>query len=135
MSQAPANRPVLLCVDDEPSILKSLERCFLGEGYTVLKAESGQQGLAILQERGGKVDLMIVDQRMPQMSGDAFLKLAREKYGHLKALMLSGYADFDSMVKAFNEGEIDRFIAKPWNNQELVDMVRETLQPPGQPQG
>jgi DNA-binding NtrC family response regulator len=121
------SKPLVLCIDDEPSILKSIERCFAGEGYVVLKAESGLEGLSMLEERGGKVDLIIVDQRMPQMSGEAFLKIARQKYGHLTVIMLSGYADFESLVSAVKKGEISRFIAKPWSNQELVETVRSVL--------
>ena len=127
MGDAVSGKQVILCIDDEQSILKSLERCFLSAGYLVLKAESGAEALKILEQNAGKVDLIIVDQRMPQMTGDAFLKAAREKYGRFTAIMLSGYADFESLVSAVNDGEIARFVSKPWNNQELLETVKTIL--------
>lgn len=120
-------RSVILCVDDEVCILKSLERSLLLEKYEVLTAKSGMEALQILEVREGQIDLIIVDQRMPEMTGDEFLKLARHRFGPITSIMLSGYADLGSLMRAINEGEIYRFIAKPWDNNELLSVIRSAL--------
>ena len=120
---------VILCVDDEPGILKSLDRCLTLDNYEVIQAPGGDEALRILEERSGQVSLIIVDQRMPTMMGDEFLKKVRVKYGPIKAIMLSGYADFAGLVSAVNEGQIFHLIQKPWDNKELLKIVRTTIFP------
>lgn len=117
---------VILCVDDEPSILKSLERVLKLEGYKILTAMSGQDALKMLEKT--HVDLIIADQRMPIMNGSEFLKIVREKYPNIIRIMLSGYSDFDSLLKAINEGEIFRFISKPWDSDELKEIIHLALE-------
>ena len=119
--------PVILCVDDETNILKSLERCFLSENMEVLLASSGKEALVILEERGQDIDLMIIDQKMPEMTGDELLKNVRARFQGLPVIMLSGYADFESLVRVISSGNLAYFIAKPWNNQELIDIVNTAL--------
>lgn len=121
------DNPVILCVDDEASILSSLERCFGSTGCTILKALSGEEALAQLEQMGGKVDLLVVDQKMPGMMGDAFLKIVHEKYGELTTIMLSGYADIEELHRVVNVGHFVRFLSKPWNNQELLAVARGVL--------
>lgn len=117
----------ILCVDDEAGILRSLERCLLLAGYEVLKAASGVVALEILDERRGHVDLIIVDQRMPQMGGDEVLRVVKERYGVIRSIMLSGHADVDSLMRAVNAGEIYSFVAKPWDNEELLGVIRSAV--------
>ena len=117
--------PTLLLVDDEPSILSSLRRLFRPHGYRVLTAEGGQIALDLLQ--GETVDLVISDMRMPGMDGAQFLERVRRMQPHSARILLTGYADIASTIAAINEGEIDRYIAKPWDDNDILLVVREAL--------
>jgi DNA-binding NtrC family response regulator len=127
------SKSVILCVDDEMGILKSLERCLVMGGYEVVLACGGEEGLRALEAREGRVDMIIVDHRMPNMAGEEFLARAKEQYGPLKAIMLSGYADFETLVKAVNEGLIFYFLPKPWDNRDLLKVVGAAVVPQEQP--
>ncbi len=120
-----AHQATLLFVDDEPSILSALRRLFRPHGYRILIAEGGAAGLDILEQEN--VDLVISDMRMPEMDGATFLKQVRARWPHSMRILLTGYADMASTVAAINEGEIYRYIAKPWNDEEIVTTVREAL--------
>jgi len=130
---APADAPpaapaqaVLLLVDDEPSILSALRRLFRPLGHKVLLAESGAAALAILAQE--PVDLVLSDMRMPGMDGAQLLQAVRERWPEVARLLLTGYADIGSTIAAINQGEIQRYIAKPWDDQELLLAVREGLE-------
>lgn len=123
-AQAPAT--TLLLVDDEPGILSSLKRLFRPHGYRILTAESGAQGLALLEQE--TVDLIISDMRMPEMDGARFLEQARLRWPDSIRILLTGYADIESTVAAINRGEVYRYINKPWDDNEIVLIVREALE-------
>jgi len=125
MSEA-SDAPTLLLVDDEPSILSALRRLFRPQGYRILTAEGGTAGLAILEQQ--HVDLIISDMRMPEMDGATFLKQVRQRWPQAVRILLTGYADISSTVAAINEGEIYRYIAKPWDDSEMQTVVREALE-------
>ena len=116
----------LLFVDDEPSILSSLQRLFRPKGYKILTAESGEAGLAILDAQ--PVDLVISDMRMPRMDGAQFLEKVREKAPETMRLLLTGYADVTSTINAINKGEIYRHVSKPWDDNEIVLIVKKALE-------
>lgn len=116
----------LLFVDDEPSILSALRRLFRPHGYRILIAESGAEGLEVLEKE--TVDLVISDMRMPEMDGATFLKHVRNSWPQTMRILLTGYADITSTVAAINEGEIYRYISKPWDDNEIVLVVREALE-------
>lgn len=116
----------LLFVDDEPSILSALRRLFRPHGYRILVAEGGAAGLALLEQE--PIDLIISDMRMPEMDGATFLREVRKRWPHTVRLLLTGYADVSSTVAAINEGEIYRYIAKPWDDAEIVNTVKEALE-------
>ena len=116
----------LLFVDDEPSILSALRRLFRPHGYRIMMAESGAAGLEILEREA--VDLVISDMRMPEMDGATFLKHVRQRWPEVMRILLTGYADITSTVAAINEGEIYRYISKPWDDNEIVLVVREALE-------
>ncbi len=122
-------KSVILCVDDEPGVLHSLDRCLSLENFEVLQALDGPAGLEILAQRGGKVDLMIVDQRMPGMLGDEFLAQAQARFGSVKAIMLSGMMDARGFSRAVNDGGLLYFMEKPWDRDELVNIVKSILFP------
>ncbi len=121
-----ATPATLLFVDDEPSILSSLRRLFRPHGYRILVAESGQAGLDTLATES--VDLVISDMRMPEMDGAHFLKEVRTRWPGIVRILLTGYADISSTIAAINEGEIYRYISKPWDDAEIVLIVREALE-------
>ena len=125
--QVLSNEPArLLLVDDEPSILSSLRRLLRPTGYLVLTAESGAAGLAMLERE--PVDLVISDMRMPEMDGAHFLEQVRQRWPDTMRLLLTGYSDINSTVDAINRGEIYRYIAKPWDDSELLLTLREALE-------
>ncbi len=117
----------ILCVDDEANILSALRRLFRPTGYRVLTAESGAEALALLEAEDGRVELVISDMRMPVMDGARFLGEVRNRWPAVVRLLLTGYADIDSTIAAINEGQIYRYIAKPWNDSEVIATVREAL--------
>jgi two-component system NtrC family sensor kinase len=118
----------ILCVDDEPNILKALRRLFMDEDdYEVLMADSGEEGLEILNQHGD-VHLVISDYRMPGMNGVEFLSQVYENWPDTLRIVLSGYADTAAVVEAINLGRIYKFIPKPWNDEDLLSTVRVALQ-------
>jgi len=116
----------LLIVDDEPGILSSLRRLLRPAGYKIYTAESGQAGLLILEQE--QVDLVISDMRMPEMNGSQFLEQVRIRWPGTTRILLTGYADVTSTIEAINRGEIFRYIAKPWDDNDLSLIVRDALE-------
>jgi putative nucleotidyltransferase with HDIG domain len=116
----------LLCVDDEPNILSALKRLFRSSGYKVLTAESGASALELLA--GEPVDLIISDMRMPGMDGAQLLKQVRERWPKTARMLLTGYADVTSTIAAINDGQIHRYITKPWNDEEILLIVRQAFE-------
>ncbi len=118
----------ILCVDDERNVLRALERIFLDEDdYEVHTASSGQEGLKILRE-GPPFQLVISDYRMPGMDGVAFLRDVCKNWPDTVRIVLSGYADMAAVVSAINEGQIYKFIPKPWNDDELKITVSNAVE-------
>lgn len=118
--------PTILCVDDEPNILSSLRRLFRTQGFQVRVAESGLAGLALMESES--IDLVISDMRMPEMDGAKFLEHVRTRWPDTVRLLLTGYADIDSIIEAINRGEIYRYITKPWDDHDIVLIVRQALE-------
>ncbi|MFA7268383.1 MAG: HD domain-containing phosphohydrolase [Sterolibacterium sp.] len=120
------HRPVLLFVDDEPGIVTALHRQFRPHGYVIHTANSGAEGLAVLGREA--VNLVVSDMRMPEMDGAQFLEQVRVRWPTVMRILLTGYADMESTIAAINRGEIWRYIAKPWNDEEIVLTVRDALE-------
>jgi response regulator RpfG family c-di-GMP phosphodiesterase len=118
--------PTILCVDDEPNILSSLRRLFRTKGFQVRVAESGKAGLALLELEA--IDLVISDMRMPEMDGAKFLEHVRARWPDTVRLLLTGYSDITSIIDAINRGEIYRYITKPWDDNDIVLIVRQALE-------
>jgi DNA-binding NtrC family response regulator len=119
----------ILIVDDEDSVRDSLTSVLEREGYTVHQASGGEEGLGILKER--QIHLVISDHNMPGMSGVDFLKLVRERSPDVVRIMLTGDPDPQTIIRSINEGEVYRFIKKPWDNTLLrvtVYFAFETIQ-------
>jgi response regulator RpfG family c-di-GMP phosphodiesterase len=116
----------LLLVDDEPSVLSALRRLFRTTGYRVLQATSGKEALLLLG--GEQVDVIISDMRMPEMDGAELLEQVRHRRPTVIRILLTGYADIQSTIAAINGGEIHRYVAKPWDDQDLLLIVRDALE-------
>jgi YesN/AraC family two-component response regulator len=119
-------RHTLLCVDDEKNIQKALKRLLRKEGYRILTASSGKEGLKIIEEND--VQIVISDQRMPEMSGTEFLAILKTKHPDALRIILSGYTCVDSITDSINKGHIYKFLLKPWNDQNLKLEIRQAFQ-------
>jgi len=114
------SKPVLLAVDDDNEVLRAVDRDLkqkYAADYRVLRAESGQVALDTLKQlklRNETVALMLVDQRMPQMTGVAFLQETLEMYPKSKRVLLTAYADTEAAIQAINGAKIDYYLTKPW---------------------
>jgi len=120
------NQQTILIVDDEENIVKSLSRNLMDDGYTILGALSGEEGLRKLKIN--EIDLVISDQRMPGMSGIEFLKKVQLDYPHILTIMLTAYGDIETAMEAINEAGVHKFILKPWNDNELRLTIRRALE-------
>ena len=116
----------VLCVDDESNILSSLRRMFSLVGYKVTTAESGAQGLEILAKQ--KIDVIVSDMRMPNMDGAQFFEAVRARWPQTVRILLTGYSDTTSAIAAVNQGEIYRYLSKPWVDDELCATVKSALE-------
>ncbi len=119
-------RPTMLVVDDELNVLKSLRRLFFDSDYKVLTAESGAEGREMFKKH--LIHLVISDFRMPDMDGVEFLTKVKEDYPDTIRMILSGYADVAAVVSAINDGHVYKFIAKPWNDQELLTTIMRAFE-------
>ncbi len=116
----------ILFVDDEINILNALGRLFHREPYVTYFAASGEEGLRILQQH--PVDLIISDMRMPEMNGVEFLAQAALHWPKTIRILLTGYADMQSIIDAVNKGRICNYCNKPWNDEELKLLIRQVLE-------
>jgi diguanylate cyclase (GGDEF)-like protein len=115
----------ILLVDDEEDIGAALARLLRRDAYTILRAKSAREGLALLSEH--EVGVVISDQRMPEMTGVEFLTQVRELYPQTIRIVLSGYADIEAVMDAINHGAIYKFFTKPWDNDVLRGEVLEAF--------
>jgi CheY-like chemotaxis protein len=116
----------LLVVDDDENIISALKRLLRRDGYRVLTATSGKQGLEILLH--DIVDVVISDQRMPEMTGVEFLRQAKTICPDTVRIVLSGYTELASVTDAINEGAIYKFLTKPWDDGLLRASIHEAFQ-------
>ena len=120
------NRHIILCVDDEPSILSSLKRDLRGEDYEVITAASGEEALDLL--RKDEFSLIISDQKMPSMTGVELLQKVRELYPDTVKILLTGHLEIETAVAAINKGEVYRYLFKPWEKEDLLMTVKQSLE-------
>ena len=112
----------ILCVDDEPSILRSLQ-WLLKKDFEVTTAASGQEALELLHSND--FDVIISDQRMPGMMGSEFLREACRISPRSMRILLTGYSDMQAILRSVNEGEVFRFVNKPWDIKELPKIIAD----------
>lgn len=128
-------KPVILTVDDDPQVLRSVERDLrskYGNRFRVLRADSGTTALEILKQlklRNEPPALFLVDQRMPQMTGVEFLEQAMNIFPDAKRVLLTAYADTDAAIRSINKAKIDYYLMKPWDppEQNLFPVVDDLL--------
>jgi two-component system, NtrC family, sensor kinase len=117
----------ILCVDDEVPILKAIKRIFMDSDYEILTASSAGEGLDLLKDNQ-PIQVVVSDYRMPGMNGVEFLQEVCRKFPDTVRIVLSGYADTASIVSAINEGQIYKFIPKPWNDDELKVTITNAVE-------
>ena len=115
----------ILVVDDEPDVVRSVKD-LLRLDYKVFTATSADEGMKILQEN--VIDVIMTDQRMPDMTGVEFLKKARDPHPDATRLLFTGYADISAVIAAINQGNVYRYIAKPWDPDELQTIIKEACE-------
>jgi len=128
-------KPVLLTVDDDPEVLKAVERDLRRQyaaNYRILSANSGQAALALLEklgQRGEAVALFLVDYRMPEMSGIEFLSRAIPSFPDAKRVLLTAYSDTEAAIRAINEIKLNHYLLKPWDppEQNLYPVLDDLL--------
>jgi DNA-binding NtrC family response regulator len=117
-------RARVLFVDDEPRILTSMRMLFRAH-YELFFANSGAEAVELLRKQ--PVDVIVSDQRMPGMTGIELLRAARDLNPHAMRILLTGYSDLSAIIGSINEGEIFRFVNKPWANEELAATVQRAV--------
>ena len=129
------SKPVIWTVDDDPDVLRAVERDLrrhYGDRYKVISADSGVSALEATKQlklRNEPIALFLVDQRMPRMSGVEFLEKAIDLYPDAKRALLTAYADTDAAIRAINNVHIDHYLMKPWDPPEerLYGVVDDLL--------
>jgi thioredoxin reductase (NADPH) len=129
-------KPVILTIDDEPQVLKAIERDLRDKyhaDYRIIKANSGVTGLELvkkLKQRGMNIALFLVDHRMPQMNGTEFLREAIPYFPEAKKVLLTAYADTDAAISSINDIGLDYYLLKPWSppEQQMYPVLDELLE-------
>lgn len=116
------DKRTILFVDDEANVLNALRRTLRKEPYEIFLAQGAEEALDILREN--EIDLVVSDHLMPGMDGLTFLKKVRESYPTVVRVILTGHADLQMAIEAINEGEVFRFLTKPWMDVELKLMLK-----------
>ncbi len=127
-------RPTILCVDDDPLVLKSLSaqlRSAFGAEYTLETAVSAEDALDVIAEitdEGAKLLVIVSDWLMPGVRGDELLVRVHAKHPNVVKVLLTGQADEASVERARREASLAACFGKPWNEAELIGLIREQLQ-------
>lgn len=122
---ADAEKKTLLIVDDESGVLSAMRRLLRRDGYEIFAVNSAREGFEVLARH--EVQVIMSDQRMPEMNGTEFLSRARDLYPDTIRIVLSGYTDLESIAGAINRGAIYKFLTKPWDDDLLRENVREAF--------
>lgn len=130
VSESVEFKVTILCVDDEQAILDALTRFFGSLGWRTVCATSGAMGFEVLEEaerNGLDINLVISDMRMPEMSGAEFLTCVRQRYPGIVRVLLTGFSDMDALTAAINQAKIFNYVAKPWDEDLLQQLVESAL--------
>ncbi|MBV8467985.1 MAG: response regulator [Burkholderiales bacterium] len=121
-----ARQPALLFVDDEENILSSMRRLFRGRPVQLATALSGAEALAYLEKH--EVDVVVSDMRMPHQTGAELLSIVKDRWPSTMRIILTGYAEVDDTLAAINEGEIYRYVLKPWDDIHFISVVEGAIE-------
>ena len=116
------DKPCLLVVDDEPEICDSVSH-LLHRTYRVLRAHSAAEAVELLSQHA--VEIIMTDQRMPEMTGVEMLQKIKSQYPEAIRILFTGYADINSVIAAINQGHVYRYLSKPWQPEELEAAVAD----------
>jgi response regulator RpfG family c-di-GMP phosphodiesterase len=119
--------PTVLLIDDEPSVLSSLTRLLRPDGMNLLCATSGDQALALLEETGETVAVVMTDYTMPGMDGADLLHAVSSRWPDITRILLTGNADMPAAARAVNQGRVARLCTKPWRPDELRQAINEAI--------
>jgi len=125
MNQSASACTNLLIVDDEPNVRRSLGRLFHNSSYKVMQAVNGKEALDLIKNE--KIDLVLTDMRMPEMDGAALLEHVAKERPKIRRIVITGYADMERTIAAINNGKVHRYLTKPWDNEQLKQIVDEEL--------
>ncbi len=116
----------VLFLDDEESIIDGMERLFMREPFAIAATTQVDQAREILSKE--KIKVIVSDQRMSQIAGVKFLREVKEKYPNVVRILFTGYTDFTAAEEAINQGEVYRFISKPWKTTEMLMTIRQSIE-------
>jgi len=116
----------ILIIDDEIHVLRALQRALQNEGYEIVTTTSAEEALTLL--RRYKFKVVITDERMPGMFGSELLATITVRQPEVVKLLLTGYASVEAAIRAVNEGEVYRFLTKPWDDFELKLAIRAGIE-------
>jgi len=119
-------KPTILVVDDEINILRAIRRTLHKLDVELLLAETPEKALNIIDER--TIDVIVSDMKMPNINGAQLLTKMKEKQPNSFRVILSGYADIELMLSAINQGEVHRYLTKPWSNKALLDVINSGIE-------
>lgn len=117
----------ILMVDDEAQTLKYFRRAFEKE-FQIFTATSADEGMELLKKESGRIAILVSDQRMPDKRGVELLKYARSEFPEVVRILTTGYTDLEEAIDAVNDGEIHRYITKPWDLSALQLELRQAMQ-------
>ena len=122
------SRTTILFVDDDIGVLSAIRAELRREPYDMVFADRPSLALEVLKNRGEEIDIIVTDFDMPEMNGLEFLKEVKELYPHIIRLFLTGHGTVQNAISAINEGEVYRFMTKPWSPRELQRTLQYTIQ-------
>ena len=120
------DRYKILIVDDEMSIIAALTRILNCESYCILSTDSPEEAIKILQ--GNKIDVMVSDQRMPDITGLELLKYSKTISPGTVRILMTGYSDIGVAISLINEGDVFYYISKPWDNEDIRSIIKRAVE-------
>lgn len=120
--------PAILIVDDEKSICSALKRTFHKQPFRIFSANSGKEALSVIEQN--QIDVIVSDQRMPGMKGTELLSIVKQSHPDIGRIILSGHSDVSDLAAAINEASINQFLQKPWNDEHLIETVKNVIRLP-----
>ncbi|MCK9605394.1 MAG: EAL domain-containing protein [Methylomonas sp.] len=117
---------VLLLMDDEPNILSALKRALRRKGFRIVSTTNAREGFDLMATH--QPGVVLCDQRMPEMTGTEFLRRIKEIYPYTIRMILSGYADLNSVIDAVNQGAVYKFLTKPWEDEALSQHINDAFE-------